>query len=72
MIELDKAALLGATGLGAYELYHHHRYGNFGFGNPYRHHALVAIGGPYGYGVPYGYAYTGVGYPHHHRHRIII
>jgi len=40
------AALVGVAALGAYELWHHHQYGNFGFGNPYNQG---------GYGVPYGY-----------------
>jgi hypothetical protein len=43
------AALVGAVGLGAYELWHHHHYGNFGFGNPYNQ------GGFGGYGANYGY-----------------
>jgi len=50
------AALVGAAGLGAYELYHHHQYGNFGFGNP---NNQGGFGGGYGdpnaYGAPYGY-----------------
>ncbi|UJR07919.1 hypothetical protein I4U23_012202 [Adineta vaga] len=46
------AALVGGVALGAYELYHHHQYGNFGFGNPYNG---GGYGGSYGYGSPYGY-----------------
>ncbi len=43
------AALVAAAGLGAYELWHHHHYDNFGFGNSYNQ------GGFGGYGVNYGY-----------------
>jgi hypothetical protein len=54
------AALVGGAGLGAYELYHHHQYGNFGFGNPYNGGFGGGYGGgyggPYGYGSPYGYS----------------
>lgn len=51
------AALVGAVGLGAYELWHHHHYGTWGFGNPYNQ------GGFGGYGsVPYGNGH------HHHHH----
>jgi hypothetical protein len=46
-------ALVGAAGLGAYELWHHHHYGNFGFGNPYNRGGFG--GGFGGYGAPYGY-----------------
>jgi hypothetical protein len=46
------------VGLAGYELWHHHHYGNFGFGNPYNHYNNGFGGGyggsPYGYGVPYG------------------
>jgi len=54
------AALVGAAGLGAYELYHHHEYGNFGFGDPYNQGGFGGgYGGGYGdpnaYGAPYGY-----------------
>jgi len=49
-------ALVGAVGLGAYELWHHHHYGNFGFGNP--NNQNTGFGGsidPYGgYGAPGG------------------
>jgi hypothetical protein len=55
-------ALVGAAGLGAYELWHHHQYGNFGFGNPYNQ---GGFGGSGGYGTPYGY---GQSYGHHHHH----
>jgi hypothetical protein len=56
-------ALVGAAGLGAYELYHHHQYGNFGFGNPYNQNTGFGgfggydspYGSPYGYGAPGGY-----------------
>ncbi|CAF1410469.1 unnamed protein product [Adineta steineri] len=41
------AALVGAVGLGAYELWHHHHYGTWGFGNPNKHHGG---GGQGGYG----------------------
>ncbi|CAF1424283.1 unnamed protein product [Adineta steineri] len=44
------AALVGAVGLGAYELWHHHQYGTWGFGNPYNQ---GGAGGQYGYGDPY-------------------
>jgi hypothetical protein len=53
------AALVGGAALGAYELWHHHHYGNFGFGNP--NNQLGGFGG--GYGAPYGY-----GGHHHHHH----
>ena len=51
------AALVGGAGLGAYELYHHHEYGNFGFGNPYGGGGFGGGGGGFGggYGSPYGY-----------------
>ncbi len=50
------AALVGAVGLGAYELWHHHQYGNFGFGNPYNQGGFGGgYGSPYGYGANYGY-----------------
>jgi hypothetical protein len=42
------AALVGLVG---YELWHYHHYGNFGFGNPYRHQHLLG-----GFGTPYGYS----------------
>jgi hypothetical protein len=49
-------ALAGAAGLGAYELYHHHQYGNFGFGNPYNQNmGFGGYGDPYGYGAPGGF-----------------
>ncbi|UJR08388.1 hypothetical protein I4U23_012659 [Adineta vaga] len=41
---------VGAVGLGAYELWHHHHYGNFGFGNPNNHGAFSSP-----YGASYGY-----------------
>ncbi|CAF4916961.1 unnamed protein product, partial [Rotaria socialis] len=46
---LEELALAGAVGLGAYELYHHHQYGNFGFGNPYNNNNNNS----FGYGDPY-------------------
>ena len=55
------AALIGGAGLGAYELYHHHQYGNFGFGNPYGG-GLGGGGFGGGYGSPYGYNGYGGGY----------
>jgi hypothetical protein len=63
MFNLPELALAGAVGLGAYELYHHHKYGNFGFGNPYNN--------SFGYGSPYGYN-TGFGGSHHGRHHHIF
>jgi hypothetical protein len=57
------AALVGAVGLGAYELWHHHQYGNFGFGAPNNPQAgFGGYGSPYGYGQPHG---------HHHHHHFI-
>ncbi len=53
-------ALVGAASLGAYELWHHHHYGNFGFGNPYNQGGFGGYGTPYGYGQPNGH--------HHHHH----
>ncbi len=53
-------ALVGAAGLGAYELWHHHKYGTWGFGNPYNQGGFGSFGG-YG-GAPYGYGH------HHHHH----
>ena len=38
--------IAGAVGLGGYEVWHYHQYGNFGFGNPYHHHGFG------GYGLP--------------------
>jgi hypothetical protein len=61
-------ALVGAAGLGAYELWHHHHYGNFGFGNPNNQGGFGGYGnsnnqgGFGGYGTPYGYG------PHHGHH----
>ena len=49
------AALVGAVGLGAYELWHHHHYGSFGFGNPNHHQGGVM--NPYS--APYGYTSQG-------------
>jgi len=81
---LEEAALAGALAFGAYELYHLHKYGNFGIGNP-NHHGIT-FGGPSGYGDPttgfggpsgYGNPTTGFGAPsgygnstygHHHGH----
>jgi hypothetical protein len=63
MFNVPEMALAGAAGLGAYELYHHHQYGNFGFGNPYNNGM--------GYGSPYGYnnmGFGGFGGPHHGHH----
>ncbi len=54
------AALVGAAGLGAYELWHHHHYGNFGFGNPNNQGGVGNYGNPYGYGQQQGH--------HHHHH----
>jgi len=44
--------------LGAYELWHHHQYGNFGFVNPYNQGGFGGYGAPasYGYGQNYGYS----------------
>jgi hypothetical protein len=47
---LEEAALAGALAFGAYELYHLHKYGNFGIGNP-NHHGIT-FGGQTGYGGP--------------------
>ena len=50
---LRDVALAGAVGLGGYELWHLHHYGNFGFGDPYQQN--YNYGGyttPYGYGFP--------------------
>jgi hypothetical protein len=47
------AALVGAVGLGAYELWHHHQYGTFGFGNPNNQGGFG--GGGYGGGEGGGY-----------------
>ncbi|CAF4462949.1 unnamed protein product, partial [Rotaria sp. Silwood2] len=47
MFHRAEAALARGLGLGAYELYHHQQYGNFGFGHPYHP--------GFGYGAPYGY-----------------
>lgn len=53
---LRDIAIAGAIGLGAYELYHYNRYGNFGFGNPYNNGMnFGGYGSPYGYGGDYGY-----------------
>ena len=69
MSSLSEVVLAGAIGLGMYELYHHHHYGNFGFGNP-NHHFF----GGQGYTNPYGYDNMGfnqpTGYHHHHRHHL--
>ena len=68
MFNLPEVALAGAVGLGAYELYHHHQYGNFGFGNP--NHQSFGMGG---YGDPYGYGNTGFGqqFGHHQHHHFL-
>jgi len=72
MQQVEELALLGALAFGAYELYHLHKYGNFGIGNPYNN--SIGTGG---YDVPYGYGGTTAGYGftnptfgshHHHRH----
>jgi hypothetical protein len=62
---LDIAAV-GAVGLGAYELWHHHHYGTFGFGNPNKQGGMggqYSQGGFGGYGAPSGY---GNHHGHHH------
>ena len=68
---LPEAALAAGIGLGAYELYHHHRYGNFGFGNPYNNGGgfqnFGGYGSSYGYGAPSGFGGGGFGHHHHHR-----
>ncbi|CAF2662103.1 unnamed protein product [Rotaria sp. Silwood2] len=57
---LGDALLAGAVGLGAYELWHHHQYGNFGFGNPYNQGGMFGgYDSSYGYGP---YASYGGGY----------
>ncbi len=58
-IALMRAARRGvnaAAGLGKYELRQHHRYGNVGFGNPYKQNTgFGGYGGSYnGYGAPGG------------------
>ena len=53
---LRDIGLAGAAGLGGYELWHHHHYGNFGFGNPYNQGTgFGGYGAPYGYGAPGGF-----------------
>jgi hypothetical protein len=55
---LRDVAIAGAVGLGAYELWHLHQYGNFGIGNPYNQNSGILgglFGGPSGYGAPLGY-----------------
>jgi hypothetical protein len=77
---LGEIAVLGAMALGAYELYHLERYGNFGFGNP-NHHSTGYGGystGYGGYGTGYGfgdqmlgdptYINPTFGYPPRHHH----
>jgi hypothetical protein len=54
---LRDVGLAGAAGLGGYELWHHHQYGDFGFGNPYNQG--FGNGGYGGYGSPYGYGAPG-------------
>lgn len=77
MRALEEAALVGAIGLGAYELYHVHQYGSLGFGNPYNQGAgFPGFGGGAAYGNPYGYnPQMGMGYggmpPHHHHHHMM-
>jgi hypothetical protein len=62
------AALVGVAGLGAYELWHHHHYGTWGFGNPNNHvGATGTYGAPYAYGAATGYP-TSTGHHHHHHH----
>lgn len=75
---LRDIAIVGAVGLGAYELYHLHQYGTLGFGNPYNQ----GYGGYTGYGDAYAYG-TQMGYPtmtapppppthhHHHHHQMM-
>ncbi|CAF1148646.1 unnamed protein product [Rotaria sp. Silwood1] len=58
---LGDALLAGAVGFGAYELWHHHQYGNFGFGNPYNYDMSGGYGSPYGYGS-FGYPSYGGGF----------
>jgi len=53
-MHLHHPFLDAGLGLGAYELWHHHHYGNFVFGNPYHHHHLGGYGG---FGARYGYLY---------------
>jgi hypothetical protein len=62
---LAELALVGALALGAYELYHLERYGNFGFGDP--NNNGISFGG---YGAPYAtqYGYGNPTYGHHHGH----
>jgi len=57
------AALVGAVGLGAYELWHHHHYGTWGFGAPTNQGGFGGYGTQTGYGAP-----TGTGHHHHHHH----
>lgn len=67
---LGEIAVLGAMALGAYELYHLERYGNFGFGNP--NHHVTGYGG-YGTGYGFGDQMLGdptLGYPPRHHHHI--
>ncbi|CAF3572675.1 unnamed protein product [Rotaria socialis] len=85
MPDLAELALVGAAAaFGAYELYHHHKYGNFGFGNPYNnssgytgygnqygYDSEYGYGNPSGYGSEYGYGQTGYGHHHHHHHHML-
>ena len=60
---LRDVGIAGAVGLGAYELWHHHQYGNFGFGNPNNQgYGYGGYGTPYGYGAPYGNGAPGTGF----------
>ncbi len=53
---LRDVAIAGAIGVGAYELWHLHHYGNLGFGNPYNQNGGLGslFGSSYGYGGGYG------------------
>lgn len=53
---LRDVAMTGAAGLVGYELWHHHQYGNFGFGNPYQQQNFNYGG----YAAPGGYGYPGM------------
>lgn len=69
MHALEEAALVGAIGLGAYELYHLHKYGTLGFGNPYNQsYGSTGYGDPYGYGTQMGYTTMPPPTHHHHHH----
>lgn len=67
MRALEEAALIGAIGLSAYELYHLHQYGTLGFGNPYNQgYGYAGYGDPYGYNSQMGYGYQPPAHHHHH------